>query len=156
MRPWRPRCRGSSAVSRPPAGQGGPCDRPTGSRRSRCHLPAGATPDAFALFLFAAKDWQQSDFADSTALFDQFQRSQSGGNYAWINDYKPLAEKFLADYRIFTEWKTQAQQFTRRDQITAAVTALRNAQGKLQLRGRLNDAFKDEEAKLIRQLEGQK
>jgi serine/threonine protein kinase len=113
-------------------------------------------PDVFALFLFAVKDWQQSDFANAAALFEQFQRSQPAGAYAWINDYKPLAEKFLADYRVYADWKTQAQKFTGRDQITAAVTALRTAQGKLQLRGRLNDAFKEEETKLIHQLEGKK
>src|SRR6266404_3191543 len=32
----------------------------------------------------------------------------------------------------------------------------RVAQGKLQLRGRLNEAFKDEETNLVRQLEGRK
>ena len=107
-------------------------------------------------FLFAVKDWQQSDFANAAALFEQFQRSQSTGAYAWINDYKPLADKFLADYRVYVDWKKQAQSFTSREQITAAVTALRTAQGKLQLRGRLNDAFKDEETKLVRQLEERK
>jgi hypothetical protein len=118
-------------------------------------VPA-AGPDAFALFLFAVKDWQQSDFANTAALFEQFQRSQSAGAYAWVNDYKPVAEKFLADYRVYADWKNQAQNFKSRDQITAAVTALRTAQGKLQLRGRLNEAFKDEETKLVRQLEEKK
>jgi tRNA A-37 threonylcarbamoyl transferase component Bud32/predicted RNA-binding Zn-ribbon protein involved in translation (DUF1610 family) len=119
-------------------------------------VPGPPGPDVFALFLFAAKDWQQGDFANAAALFEQFQRSQSTGAYAWINDYKPLSEKFLADYRVYADWKKQAQSFTSREQITAAVTALRNAQGKLQLRGRLNEAFKDEETKLVRQLEEKK
>jgi hypothetical protein len=119
-------------------------------------VPAAAGAEAFGVFLFAVKDWQQSDFANAAALFEQFQRSQSTGDYAWINDYKPLAEKFVADYRVFADWKNQAQKFTTRDQITTAITALRNAQGKLQLRGRLNEAFKDEEAKLVRQLEEKK
>jgi len=44
-------------------------------------------------------------------------------------------------------------QFTGRKQITAALTALPTAQGKLQLRGKLLDLFKDEEAKLVRQAE---
>lgn len=122
----------------------------------RANVPVAPPPRNLALLLFAVKDWQQSDFADAAALFEEFQRSQSAGPYAWINDYKPLVEKFLADYRIFADWKSQAQKFTSRDQITAAVTALRNAQGKLQLRGRLNEAFKDEEAKLVRQLEEKK
>ena len=119
-------------------------------------VPSAAGPDPLALFLFAVKDWQQSDFANAAGLFEQFQRSQSTGAYAWINDYKPLGEKFLADYRVYTDWKNQAQNFTGRDQITAAVTALRTAQGKLQLRGRLNEAFKDEETRIVRQLEEKK
>jgi serine/threonine protein kinase len=119
-------------------------------------VPAAQAPDVFALFLFAVKDWQQSDFVNAATLFEQFQRSQPTGAYAWINDYKPLAEKFLADYRIYTDWKNQTQKFTSRDQITVAVTALRAAQGKLQIRGRLNDAFKEEETKLVRQLEEKK
>jgi hypothetical protein len=73
-----------------------------------------------------------------------------------VNDYKPLAEKFRADYRVYADWKNQAQTFTGRAQITAGLTALRTAQGKLQLRGRMLDAFKDEEAKLTRQAEEKK
>jgi hypothetical protein len=64
--------------------------------------------------------------------------------------------KFLADYRTYKDWKKQAQSFTGREQITAALTALRTAQGKLQLRRRLNEAFKDEETKLVRQLDERK
>ena len=127
---------------------------PVSAGIARSPNPQG--PDAFALFLFAIKDWQQSDFANAAALLEQFQRSGSTGVYGWINDYKPLAERFLADYRVFAEWQKQAQAFTRADQITAGLTSLRTAQGKLQLRGRLNEAFKEEEAKLIRRLEAKK
>src|SRR5256714_1365284 len=119
-------------------------------------VPAAESPEAFALFLFAVKDWQQNDFANAATLFEQFGRTQPTGVYSWINDYKPLAEKFRADYRVFADWKTRAQNFTGRDQITAALTALRSAQGKLQLRGRLVDAFKDEEARLVHELETRK
>jgi len=89
-------------------------------------------------------------------LLEQFTGSESQGAYSWINDYKPLAEKFLADYRVYAEWKKQAAGFTTREQITTALTALRSAQGKLQMKGKLNDAFKDEEAKLLRQMESPK
>jgi tRNA A-37 threonylcarbamoyl transferase component Bud32 len=126
-------------------------------------VPAGAArnpnpqgPEAFALFLFAIKDWQQSDFPNAAGLLERYGRSNSGGAYSWINDYKPLAEKFLTDYRVFAEWQKQSQGLTRPEQITAALTALKAAQGKLQLRGRLNEAFKDEEAKLLRQMDERK
>jgi eukaryotic-like serine/threonine-protein kinase len=118
--------------------------------------PVEASADAFALFLYAIKDWQQSDFTNAAALLEQFQRSRLPDTYSWMNEYKPLAEKFLADYRVYADWKAQAQSFTSREQITASLTALKAAQGKLQLRGKLNDAFKDEEAKLMRQPEGGK
>jgi hypothetical protein len=116
--------------------------------------PAAQGPGAFRLFLFGVKDWQQSDFANAAALFERFAGSQFTGSEAWLNDYKPMAQKFLADYRLYADWKKQAQTFAGREQITAALTALRTAQGKLQLRGKLTDAFKDEEAKLVRQMEG--
>lgn len=126
-------------------------------------IPAGSAsapmtppPEALALFLFAIKDWQQSDFQNAAGLLEQFKRTESTRPYAWINDYKPLAEKFLTDYRVFAEWQKQAQAFARADQITTAITALRAAQGKLQLRGPMNEAFKEEEAKLIRRLEAKK
>ena len=118
--------------------------------------PNAQSPRALALFLFAIKDWQQSDFPNAAALLEQFARSELAGAYGWINDYKPLAEKFLTDYRVYAEWQKQSQEFTRPDQITTALTALRTAQGKLQLRGRLNDAFKEDEAKLIRRMEEKK
>jgi hypothetical protein len=120
------------------------------------NIPHASGAERFALFLFAVKDWQQGDFTNAAALFDSFNRAQSPGAYAWINDYKPLAEKFLADYRVYADWKTQAQSFTGREQITAALTALRTAQGKLQLRGKLVEAFKDEETKLLQQAEQHK
>jgi hypothetical protein len=119
-------------------------------------MSAPNAPETFALFLFALKNWQQSDFTNAGGLLEQFSRSQSTGAYSWINDYKPLAEKFLADYRVYADWKKQAAGFSTREQITAGLTALRSAQGKLQLKGRLVDAFKDEEAKLVRQMEGKK
>jgi hypothetical protein len=115
-----------------------------------------APPEPFGLFLYAVKDWQLSDFPNAAALFEQFLQSQSVGVHAWINDYKPLAQKFLTDYRLYADWKKEAQAPSNAEQIEKALNSLRAAQGKLQLRGRLNDAFKDEEAKLVRLLDEQK
>jgi predicted RNA-binding Zn-ribbon protein involved in translation (DUF1610 family) len=120
--------------------------------RADANLSVLPEAGAFALFLFAVKDWQQSDFANAAGLFEQFQGSQSVGAYSWINDYKPLAQKFLSDYRIYAEWKKSPQDFKTTAQIESALAALRSAQGRLQLRGRLSDAFKEEETKLNNQL----
>jgi hypothetical protein len=113
--------------------------------------PDPKTPQAFAVFLFAVKDWQQSDFANAAALFEQFARSQSEGAYSWINDYKPLAQKFLSDYRIYTDWKGQTKSVATPEQVAEALSALRAAQQRLQLRGRLADALREEELTLSQQ-----
>jgi len=114
--------------------------------------PDSQSPATLALFLFAIKDWQLSDFANSAVLLEQFLKTEPAGNFRWIADYKPLAQKFLADYRVYAEWKKQPQQLETPAQIEGALVLLRATQGRLQLKGRLNDAFKEEEAKLVRQL----
>jgi eukaryotic-like serine/threonine-protein kinase len=118
-------------------------------------LSAGATgisdpksPQTFRIFLFAIKDWQQSDFTDAGALLEQFTASESAGSFAWINDYKPLAQKYLVDYRVYADWEKQPRQLDSVEQITAALDRLRAAQSKLQLSGKLKETFKDEETKL--------
>jgi hypothetical protein len=122
-------------------------------------VPAGATrvsdpkgPQTFALFLFAMKDWQQGDFVNAAALLEQFAKSEPAGSFAWVGEYKPLAQKYLTDYRVYAEWKKQPQKLETAEQIQAALMQLRAAQNKLQLRGRMNEAFKDEEEKLTGQL----
>jgi serine/threonine protein kinase len=123
------------------------------------NVPAGVapttdpnSPQAFDLFLYAVKDWQQSDFATAAVLLQRFATSESAGAFRWINDYKPLAQKFLSDYRIYAEWKKNPQDFKTAAEIEGALATLRSAQGRLQLRGRLSDAFKEEETKLNNQL----
>jgi hypothetical protein len=122
-------------------------------------VPAGATgvpdpksPQTFRIFLFAIKDWQQSDFTNAGILLEQFVASESAGNFAWINDYKPLAQKYLADYRVYADWKKQQQQLDGAEHVNAALDRLRAAQSKLQLSGKLKETFKEEEAKLSQQL----
>lgn len=120
-------------------------------------VPDPQGPEAFTLFLFAMKDWQQRDFSNAATLLEQYVQSESGGAYGWINDYKPLAEKFLTDYRVYADWKKQSQDdLGSVEQIEKALGGLRAAQSKLQLRGRLNEAFKEEEATLVRQMDEQK
>ena len=48
----------------------------------------------------------------------------------------------------YPDWKKQPQQLDSADHIAAALDRLRAAQGKLQVSGKLKEAFKEEEAKL--------
>ena len=44
-------------------------------------VPDSKGPQALAIFLFAIKDWQQSDFTNSGALLEQFGATECAGSY---------------------------------------------------------------------------
>ena len=67
------------------------------------------TADAFGLFLFGLKDAEMLDTNDATALLEHFNNAQPAGKFAWINEFKPLAQKYLDDVRIYAEWSRNGQ-----------------------------------------------
>ncbi|MFL6584679.1 MAG: serine/threonine-protein kinase [Chthoniobacterales bacterium] len=95
---------------------------------------AAPTPQGFAELLFALKDWGNHDFDDAGQLLDHFLRSRASGNYAWINEYRPLAQKYLSDYRVYDDWRRQAR--------TPESTNV--ALSRLQTRGALVDELKQQ------------
>ncbi|MEI8342719.1 MAG: serine/threonine-protein kinase, partial [Verrucomicrobiota bacterium] len=57
--------------------------------------------EAVAFFLFALQDWQLSDFDDAGALFKAFLKSEPTPPFDWISEYKPLAQKYVADFEVY-------------------------------------------------------
>ena len=98
------------------------------------------------------KDWQQSDFANAAALLELYTKTQATGAFGWVNEYKPLAQKYLADYRLFAEWKARPKNATGPERLAAELSILHATQNKIQTRGRIAEAFKDDENSLDRQL----
>lgn len=100
---------------------------------------------AFALFLFGAKNWQLSEFGDTATLFERFVASEPPAAFGWIAEHKPLARKFLEDYRAYLEWKNVApQRFADVAAIRAAIEKLRATDDKLQMAGPLSDSLQAE------------
>jgi eukaryotic-like serine/threonine-protein kinase len=64
---------------------------------------------SFALLLFALKDISQTDVNDAPELLEQFIIAQPRERFAWIADYKPLAQKYLDDCRLYAAWKNEPQ-----------------------------------------------
>jgi hypothetical protein len=113
--------------------------------------PSAQTPQSFALLLFALKDWHLRDFDEAAALFERFERSKPAGAFAWINDYKPIAQKYLADYRIYTDWQKQPKKFDSPERVAAGLAFVRTAISKLQTHGPLRDELRRAEASLAGQ-----
>ena len=64
----------------------------------------------------------------SIPLLEQFDALQPGGDFAWIAEYKPLAQKYLSDCRLYAEWKKQpneAESLTRLPQTLEHLRALK-------------------------------
>jgi hypothetical protein len=63
------------------------------------------TADAFGLFLFGLKDVEMLDTNGAAQLLERFIAAQPAGKFAWINELKPLAQKYLDDVRLYADWK---------------------------------------------------
>lgn len=112
----------------------------------------GKTADAFAMFLFAVKNWQLGEDGEAVPLFERFLSSEPGGNLVWVNDYKPLARKFLADHAVFAEWKKEPQRAGSSAEAVAGLAKLRALRGKLQMSGALAEALKADEQRLTAEI----
>jgi serine/threonine protein kinase len=64
---------------------------------------------SFGLLLFALKDISQTDVNDAAQLLEQLISAQPREKFAWIADYKPLAQKYLDDCRLYAAWKNEPQ-----------------------------------------------
>ena len=111
-----------------------------------------AGPRAFALFLFAIKNWQVSEFEEAAPLLEKFVAATPANEWSWISEYKPLAQKFLADHALYAEWKKQPRRPKDPAELRNAIAKLRAIETKLQTRGALAEALKGESKKLAADL----
>lgn len=110
------------------------------------------TVHAFAVLMFAAKDWQLREFDEASALLEKFAGSDVPAPFAWVNEYKPFARKFLADHHLYSEWNRAPQKFSSTAELRQAVEKLRAIERKVQTRGVLAEVLKADEQRLTSEL----
>jgi serine/threonine protein kinase len=66
--------------------------------------------EALSYFAYALKNISQKNFADAIVLLEKFEAAKPAGKFAWIADYKGLAQKYLADCRLYATWKKEADE----------------------------------------------
>lgn len=117
-------------------------------------IPADASEhkqNPFAPLLFALKDISKGDAVDASILLERFINSQASPQFRWIADYKPLAQKYLADCREYIAWQNEPK-------TTDAKSNLQKVQatkGKLKMAGALRDAVNAAEKTLQAQVNEQ-
>lgn len=69
-----------------------------------------ANQEALSYFAYALKNISQKDAANAIPLLEKFEAAKPTGKYAWIADYKALAQKYLDDCRLYATWKKEADE----------------------------------------------
>lgn len=57
--------------------------------------------ESIGLLVCALADWEQAQYEDASALFRDFVVADPKPPYDWIGQYKPLAQKYVADYDAY-------------------------------------------------------
>lgn len=109
---------------------------------------------AFALLLFALKDVNQADCNDAVPLLERFANAQPAGNFAWIGEYKPLAQKYLGDCHLYLAWKNEGKK-TGAASLPATLENLRALKKKLKTHSAISEEVSAEEKSFTRLLAGQ-
>ncbi|MDQ6624283.1 MAG: protein kinase, partial [Verrucomicrobiota bacterium] len=103
---------------------------------------------AFALFLDGVKDWQLREFDEAAGFFRRFLETEVPNELKWIADYKPLAQKYLDDHALYAQWRALPNRLSSAAEARTALEKIRALEQRVQTRGALVDAFKDDEKRL--------
>jgi predicted RNA-binding Zn-ribbon protein involved in translation (DUF1610 family) len=102
---------------------------------------------AIAPLLYGLKDVVLIDVADAVPLLEQFVNAKPDGKFAWIADYKPLAQRYLDDCRSYATWKNESGPTVDR---LAKLRAIR-----LKQKSALSDQLSEEDRRLTNELNDQ-
>lgn len=86
--------------------------------------------EALAIFAYGVKDWSLGKTEDAGALLRLFrQQSNAAGNYAWINELKPLATRLIEEQAAFSMGADRLKAATRPQHRATALAELRKLKG---------------------------
>jgi hypothetical protein len=86
----------------------------------------------FALFLLGLRDLQLGRFTDAEALLTSFIGSRPPQSLSWIDEYKPIARKYLADSHDILKWREQYGSAKTVAEVTRALSSLQDLIGRVQ------------------------
>ncbi len=104
--------------------------------------------EAFALLIFGVWDWEiKSSFEGAAALLSAFEGRIGDGD--WEAEYKPLAGKYLADWKILEPIEKDLPSATDAAAATALLQKVQEARGNLQTGTKVNDRLDVIEKELV-------
>lgn len=98
--------------------------------------------EAFAFLLYGIKDWQLGKLEEGGEILTQFLTLKPAGQWAWIQDYQPLADHFMKDFEIFKPLSESFKTATTPEAKADLLDRVREAKGLVQtgtaIEGRLD------------------
>lgn len=107
--------------------------------RSVDNLYSNQNAESFALLCFGLHDWQIGAFTDAGPLLKTFLRSRFESNDAWIEEYKPLAKFYVADWDLLRPLEDGLPRVTDAASAQALLKILQGARGKVQTGSQITD-----------------
>ena len=87
--------------------------------------------EEFALLIFGIWDWEaKADFSDAGSLLQAFVERVDADN--WASQYKPLAEKYLADWKILEPLEKEFEKGASPASVPAVLEQINDARSKVQ------------------------
>lgn len=103
--------------------------------------------EVFALLIFGVWDWEiQSDFENAGRLLTAFNRRAPATS--WEALYKPLTEKYLADWKLLEPIEKSFAAASTPESATAVLNAIREARPNMQSGSKINDRLDEMEKAL--------
>jgi len=95
--------------------------------------------EALGLLVFGLSDWEMSRFDEAVTLFQAFIAADPKPPYDWIAEYKPLVQKYIADFDSYKKVTALIKDADTLEKETAAFQHLRTLENSLQVPGRLTE-----------------
>ncbi|CAN5410953.1 hypothetical protein BH09VER1_BH09VER1_10060 [soil metagenome] len=103
------------------------------------NLYSNQNAEAFALLCFGLHDWQLGAFTDAGPLLKTFLRSHLDPADSWIDDYKPLAKFYVADWDLLKPLEDGLSKATDAASAQALLKTLQAARAKVQTGSQVTD-----------------
>lgn len=84
----------------------------------------GSDCGALGFLILAIKDWELGRFSEASELLHSFLATDPKEPFAWIAEYKPLAEKYAADFAAYEKINVQIKEAKTPPERAAALEAL--------------------------------
>ncbi len=109
---------------------------------------------ALGLLVTGLKEWDATRFENAGKLFDAFLSLEQTGQWTWINNYKPLVQRYMEDYNATKDLIGEIKRASTPAARNALAPKLEGARMNLMVRSKLSDYLAAQERLITPQAQG--